>query len=283
MSSVRSSGLAQITKIRADETSARTRLLWLANPRNSGMDSYLFGVDAIRPLIGNPEDIARFTLAMCVRTGEVPLDVINKSYQTGELRYTSELCHALVMWCWSRKRGDIEFSPGAVQKVYELATTTGTKYVEYPPLVQAANIRVKIAQMSVALAAATFSTDATHQKVLVKRRHVVDAVRFLDHVYAMPSFGYFERSQEAHRDANRAKRSVKAANRMLNANPGLRGFLRTSAQFKRQDIEEVLNYTREGANGVINQLHEMRMIKKQSGFVVVSPVLHDILRLEDDN
>lgn len=280
LSSVRSSGRAQLTKIRQDETSARTRLTWLANSRSNGMDKYLYGVDAISDLIGNPEDIARFTLAMCVRRGEVPLEVMNSPRETGKLSYTSELCHSLIMWCWSRSRDQIEFTDVAVKETYKSAIELGQRYVEYPPLVQAANVRVKIASLAVALAGATFSTDDTHEKIIVKRQHVQDAVRFMDHIYAMPSFGYLERSQEAHRDNKRARSSERQARRLLAANPGLTKFLRMQTKFKRQDIEEVLNYSRESSNALINQLHEMRMIQKQGGFVVVSPILHDVLRNE---
>lgn len=280
LSSVRSSGRAQLTKIRQDETSARTRLTWLANSRSDGMDKYLYGVDAIADLIGNPEDIARFTLAMCVRRGEVPLEVINSPRETGKLTYTSELCHSLIMWCWSRSRDQIEFVDSAIKETYKSAIELGQRYVEYPPLVQAANVRVKIASLAVALAGATFSTDDTHEKIVVKRQHVQDAVRFMDHIYAMPSFGYLERSQEVHRDNERARSSERQAHRLLVANPGLTKFLRMQTKFKRQDIEEVLNYSRESSNALINQLHEMRMIQKQGGFVVVSPILHDVLRNE---
>jgi uncharacterized membrane protein len=52
MSSVRSSGIAELTKIQQERTYARTRLLWLGNPRNAQMQDYTYGVQAIRPLIG---------------------------------------------------------------------------------------------------------------------------------------------------------------------------------------------------------------------------------------
>lgn len=279
LSSVRSSGVAKITKIQQDSTSARTRLLWLANPRNSDMSQYLHGVDAIKPIIGNDEDLARFTLAMAVRKGEVPLEVINgPSQRTGQLQYKSDLCHALVMWCWSRRREQIRFTQQATAAVYKQANRLGNRYTETPPLVQAANVRVKIASLAVALAGSTFSTDEDGENVIVTHRHVQDAARFMDHVYAMPSFGYLERSLEARRDDELAKRSLQRASKMLKNNPGLGKFLRMQTKFKRQDIEEVLNYNRDGANSVINELHEMRMIQKQGGFVVVSPVLHEILR-----
>src|SRR5262245_45478686 len=65
MSDIRSSGIAAMEKIRSERTSARTRLLWLANPRSgSDLSDYMYGVQALKDLIGNNEDIARFDLAM---------------------------------------------------------------------------------------------------------------------------------------------------------------------------------------------------------------------------
>lgn len=280
MSSVRSSGIAKITKVKSGETSARTRLLWLGNPRNSGMDRYLYGVDAINPLIGNPEDVARFTLAMAVRLGEVPLEVINQPRTHGKQVYTSELCSALVMWCWSRKRDNIRFTDKATRLTYELATKIGREYIEYPPLIQAANVRVKIATLAVSLAQATFSTDDTYENVIVKPAHVRDAVRFIDRIYRMDSFGYHRRSRLAHEDAEIGRKSAKKARALIDNNPGLEAFLHTQTQFKRQDIEEVLSIGREAANVIVNELLNLRMVSKQRGFLIVAPVLHEILREE---
>ena len=68
MSSVRSSGVAQINKIKSSETMARTRLIWIANPADgSTVESYANGaMDAIRGLAKNPEDVARFDFALAV-------------------------------------------------------------------------------------------------------------------------------------------------------------------------------------------------------------------------
>lgn len=278
LSSVRSSGVAELTKINSDRAPARTRLIFLGNPRNSNMSRYLYGVDAIKGLVGNDEDIARFTLAMCVRTGEIPLGEINKPRRTGKLNYTSDLCNALIMWIWSRKREQIKFRQSAVDEVYAQSIKMGNKYIETPPLIQAANVRTKIGSIAVALAGSTFSTDKTATNIIVKREHVIDAVKFIDHIYGMETFGYLERSNESHNDEKRARASSKRVRSLLKKNPELRKFLRMTTRFKRQDLEEILNYSRESANGTVNELYEMRMIEKQGGFVIIKPILHEILR-----
>jgi hypothetical protein len=278
MSSVRSSGTAEITKIQQERTYARTRLIWLGNPRNARMGDFTYGVQAIPPLIGNPEDIARFDLAMCVRAGEVPAEEINRSHAEGKLTYHAEACSQLVRWVWSRKPEQVKWARGAEQAVYKIAQELGERYVEEPPLVQVANVRIKVARLAVALAARLFSTDASHECIVVKKEHVEDAVAFLDRLYEMPSFGYAERSREAIADAAEARAMYDDIKGYLRTQHGLAKFLRNAGTFRRQDLEEILNIERSEANAVINNLWSNRMVRKEKGDVRVMPALHDLLR-----
>lgn len=278
MSDVRASGMARITKILQEVTFARTRLLWLGNPRAGGMDQFTYGVDAIRPLIGNPEDIARFDLAMAVARGDVPPEEYNKPIEAGKLHYTAEACHTLLMWVWTRSADQIVFASGAEDAVYKEAMKMGERYVEDPPIVQAANARIKIARVAVALAARTFSTDASHEKVIVTKDHVRDAVKFMDLLYEMDAFGYAERSRERLDDIKEAEENRDDIRRYLLENRGLAKFLRTNAKFRRQDLEEVLNRDRDAANAIINKLWVARMVRKEGADLRVEPTLHGLLR-----
>src|SRR5262252_9336342 len=279
MSDVRASGMARLTKIQQESTWARTRLLWLGNPRNATMDEYTYGVDALGPLIGNAEDIARFDLAMALSKHDVATEDINKRLETGELKYTSEACHTLLMWVWTRQPDQIVWARGAEEHVYKLANEMGERYVEDPPLVQAANARIKIARVAVAIAARTFSTDASSEKIVVGQDHVQDAVRFMDLLYDMPTLGYGERSRERILDKQEAEENKTAIREYLLTRRGLAKLLRSNGRFRRQDIEEVMNMDRSDANAIINTLYNARMIRKEGGADnIVEPTLHSLLR-----
>src|SRR5215831_778970 len=280
MSDVRASGLARLTKIQQEVTFARTRLLWLGNPRNATMDEYTYGVDALGPLIGNAEDIARFDLAMALSRHDVSPDEINKRLETGELKYTSEACHTLLMWVWTRHLDQIVWARGAEDSVFKLAMEVGDRYVEDPPLLQAANARIKIARLSVAIAARTFSTDDTFEKILVTPAHVKDAVRFIDLIYDMPTLGYGERSRERILDIQEATERKDEIRKFLLSHRNLARLLRHTGRFRRQDLEEVLNVDRENANAIINTLYNARMIRKEGNGMdnIVEPTLHGLLR-----
>lgn len=278
MSDIRSSGQAKLIKIQQETTWARTRLLWLGNPRNATMANYTYGVDAIKPLIGNAEDIARFDLAMAASLYDVPAETINQRVEGGELLYTHEACHAMLMWCWTRTADQISFTREAESKVFDLANEMGKQYIEDPPLVQAANIRIKIARLAVAIAARTFSTDASHQKVIVKPSHVEDAARFMNVLYGMPTFGYRDRSKEVLADRYAAEQKKGDIEQYLKGRPMLAKHLRNQGKFRRQDLEELLNISREEANAIINTLYEARMVRRVLGDIVVEPTLHALLR-----
>lgn len=278
MSAVRSSGTAELTKIQSERTFARTRLIWLGNPRNGRMSDFTYGVQAIRPLIGNAEDIARFDFAMAVVSTDVPAEMINERHRAGRVLYTPEACSALVRWVWSRKPDQIVFTREAEDETLRLSLKMGKRYVESPPLVQSANLRVKIARLAVALAGRLFSTDDEAETIIVRPEHVQDAVQFLERVYWMRSFGYGERSAEILADRRTAADESMRVERWLEERPNLIHFLKSTGSFRRGDLEEILDIDRASANAIINTLWEARMIRKDRGDIKVEPPLHDILR-----
>jgi hypothetical protein len=278
MSSVRSSGTAQLTKIRQEETLARTRLIWMGNPRGGKLSDFTYGVQAIQPLIGSPEDVARFDLAMSLRAGEVPANAINRRYEPGRLHYPAESCHSLIRWGWSRTADQIVWGKGAEDAIFKAANEMGKMYIEEPPLVQVANVREKIARVAVALAIRTFSTDRSGERVVVRRVHVRDAVQFMNILYAMPGFGYAERSRQIINDRKEAEKHAKRIKEYMYRKPQLAHFLRGTGSFRRQDLEEIMNIDREEANAIISLLWEAKMVRKIKGDIKVEPTLHRILR-----
>jgi hypothetical protein len=130
----------------------------------------------------------------------------------------------------------------------------------------------------VALAARLFSTDDTHELILVKPEHVRDAVAFMDRLYGMTALGYAECSREALADAAEARDRSDDIKEYLVSRHGLAKFLRNAGRFKRQDLEETLNMSRDEASGVINTLWDCRMVRREGGDVRVEPTLHGLLR-----
>lgn len=278
MSDVRSRGIAQITKIQQEVTRARTRLIWVGNPRDSSMAEFTYGVQAIKPLIGAPEDIARFDFAMSASAGDVSAEEINKHHTPGEQEFDQQACATLIRWVWSRRPEQVVWTTGSEAAVYQAAQQMGSRYTEDPPLVQVANVRIKIARMAVALAARLFSTDDSFRNVIVRKEHVWDAVAFLDRIYSAKGFGYAELSGEKIRDRQEAKAKGSEVRKWLQGRQGLAKFLRANPQFKRQDLEEFMNVGRDEANAIINKLWEASMVRKDKGTIIVEAALHTLIR-----
>lgn len=197
MSSIRSSGVAQITKIATEETSARTRLVWLMNPGDGSSirDNPQAGMGAIKTVVAAPEDVARFDFMMATAKDEVSSKVINRPPdERHEPTYDSEDCEALVKWAWSLTRKDVVITESASNAAAKLAIDLGNRYISDPPLVQGENVRFKIMRIAAAIAARTFSVTKSGGLV-VRLEHVKDAVRFLDLIYSQESMGYARASK----------------------------------------------------------------------------------------
>jgi len=128
------------------------------------------------------------------------------------------------------------------------------------------------------MAARIFSTDDTHERLIVKIEHVEDAVAFMNRVYGMPGFGYAERSKEILHDRQEAANNYDDVKQYLVGRKGLAKFLRNAGRFQAKDLESFMNMSRDEANAIVNTLWNSRMVRKERGDVVVEPMLHALLR-----
>lgn len=205
MSGIRSNGVAELTKIITQKTSARSRLIWISNPRSTRtMAQHSHGIEAVKELIGRPEDIARFDYVLSAATQEVPVTVIN-AYEHASIDHvhTSELCRKLITWAWSRSADQVEFAPGTEERILELATRHSDRYAVQGgvPLVEGGNHRIKIAKIAVAAAARTFSASDDGERIVVEARHADFAAEFLEETYRKPSLDYAGWSEKLLRGA----------------------------------------------------------------------------------
>lgn len=287
MSSIRSEGKAQISKIASAETSARTRLIWISNPLSSTSlaDSSNGCLPALRQLVPQPEDIARYDFVMAATSKDVPSSVINSTkHKNVRHRATSKVCHELIMWAWSRKSHQVKFLSGVEEYIYAAAEDLGSRYDPDPPLIQIANVRIKVARLAVAIAARTFSTDRTGNLIVVRRNHVKSAVQFLDSIYGELAMGYKRHSEIAAENRRKAEKAKDEARKYLANNQGVVEVLIAigGTQFKKRDFEEFGDEDIQ-VDVIIPKLVKWRMIRrKDKGYMVMEPALIELLReLED--
>lgn len=278
MSGVRSSGIAEIVKVQTEKTFARTRLIWLGNPREARpLASYDTGVQAIQKLIGRPEDIARFDLACTVASGEVSNEVIN-SYKRPVVPhvYTSELCHRLVIWAWSLRPEQITITEEAEQLCLKLSSQMGQRYSSNIPLVEPAEQRVKLMRLAVSCAARLYSTTDGKQLVVMPS-HVEYVHSLLEKMYNSSSMNYGAYSKSKLED--QYLKDPKIVEEIVR-NHGLdfvEGMLRSS-YFRLSDLEDVLNMEKKEVKSIIAILVRNRALKHANTAYVKSPAFIQLLR-----
>ncbi len=199
MSDIRSTGVAEITKIRTERASARTRLIMMSNTRDGQpLSAYNTGVEALKTVFTHTEDIRRLEFAMCVASGEVSGEELNRPRKVVEHHFTSTQCRDLVLWAWSLTPEDVIFEDEAL--ILQEALRLSGKYSSSIPLVESADMRLKLARLSVSCAVRCFSA-SDDGKVVVKPEHTVYVADFLRRCYDSPHMSYDAYSVRAERES----------------------------------------------------------------------------------
>lgn len=290
MSSIRSMGKAQITKINTQETMARTRLIWITNPGDGMMieERPDVGVGALRSVVKAQEDIARFDYVVAVRASEVDSKVINstKLHKREEPQFTSEMCQQLVLWSWSLKPEQIKFTDTAVSEARKISSRIGKEYVPDPPLIQTENIRFKLYRIAAAIAARTFAIrwpERGKMELTVTKDHILAAMRFLDMIYDSPGMEYKSASRTVLAARERAKKNrTNTKNYLIQHADTVLVTLRAVSQdtrWKSRDFEEFGGMHKEDAARAMLALQKYGMVqRKPQGYVVMDKMLVQILR-----
>lgn len=281
MSGIRSSGIAEITKIQTERALARTRLIWLSNPRSGkALRTYSYGVEAIPELIGKAEDVARFDFAVSSASEEVPAELINKiaTDDVPQLTYTSDVCKALILWAWSRKPEDVVFEKDAVKAILKYAIEMGKTYSTKIPLVESANQRIKLARMAVAAAARVFSTDDRGDKVIVRKEHVDFVYDYLDQIYSKPSLDYKSFSHQEKEAERIAQEKADEVFKFIEAFPDVADIFLRQTYVRAKDIEEQLDLDKPTVKEHIHFLSRARMIDRTTNGYRKSPAFISLLR-----
>jgi hypothetical protein len=287
MSSIRSSGIAQITKIVTEQTMARTRIIWITNPQDGSMihDNQEVGMAAVRSVASNAEDQARFDFVMAVAKNEVPDKLINTMQTVGtHPKFSAMDCEALIKWVWSLDPDHIVITDTAMETAIDTAQDLGRRYVPDPPFIQAENIRFKILRIAVAIAARTFSEK--DGMLVVTEDHVDDAVRFLDLIYASEAMGYQRKSRRMIHAAEIARsQRMNAISWLKQHEDTILAALRAVGgnTFRARDFVEFGGMPTEESHQSVKKMMGMKMaIRMSHGNMKMSSSLVEALRYIED-
>lgn len=295
MSSVRTSGIAEVNKQGGGRTAARVRLLWLTNPRAdhrgyAKMIADIRGgaVRALSDVAGSPEDVARFDAAMTVVESDIPSGALSKKWPVVDHIYLQDVCTEMVMFAWSRKTHNIRFAKGVEDYVKQQALRITRKYVPVPPLVQESNFDKKVARMAVALAMMTYSVDATGENVVVHHEHVDYVIATYDRWYSHEYFGYETLSRQQRARTHLADSSTQdvydyfSGTLDVSGLPNGKKILTILAGYDTDYIDESALSRAMGMQGdagdVMQWLLERGMVRRTSRYTDFTPELIAIIR-----
>jgi DNA-binding transcriptional ArsR family regulator len=281
MSGVRSSGIAEITKIQTERTHARTRLIWISNTRTGqALREYGFGVEAIPQLIGKMEDVARFEFVVSCASEEVPMETINQRISKhGEVehQYTFDISKQLILWAWSRTPDQIVFQSDTIDAILEKATEMGETYVSQIPLVEGANQRIKLARLAVSTAARMYNTP-DGERLIVEPEHVQFAYDYLNKVYKKPSLGYWDFSRQIREQEEVAEQAKPKVVEYLKKNPQVANLFLAHSAISGRDLEDLADLDRSTVRRHLKFLAKNGMIRKSTSGYRKAPAFVTILR-----
>ncbi len=246
LSGIRSSGIAEVTKIKSERTWAKTRLIWLSNIRGHKEDpgkmlaNYTQGIKAVPELVGKAEDVSRFDIILLVDINEVPAHEINKRIDPPKTyKYKGTEFHDLILWAWKIKPDNIIFTDDAMKKIFETTYRLSEKYSQSIPVVVPSEQRIKIARLACATAVLTYSTD-NGQRLIVEKHHVEFIEYYLQYIYDKPAcsyneYSYLEKSRYELKNIEDIKKNINGA-------PDVIDQLIDIDRITQMDIQEIFNF-----------------------------------------
>lgn len=191
LTSARSEGIAELHLAQAQhKTHARTRRVWITNPRapeDTPLTMGAFGcpVLAIPRIFGSTEDVRRLDMALILQTGEIDPQLYAEAQQAEPELWKQSVARQSILRAWTLP--PVPLSAEARAACQRLGAYMSSRYCADIPLVEPADQREKLARLGTALAV-MLQED-------VRAEHIEYVAEWMDRVYSAPGFGYLEWSE----------------------------------------------------------------------------------------
>lgn len=188
LTGVRSEREAIIAKIKKGRAPAKTRLLWVGNPRTGedgrsrNLYDYNSGVDVCLDLFPADEDVSRFDFIVLVPEPEHYISPFNDDGSLPEKPPAPTELKQLIRWAWSRKRDQVIFDTHVEKYIEHTARLLDSDFGSTVKIVGIEGTK-KIARMATSIAACCFSSSNDGECVVVKKEHVDWVRNFLINCY----------------------------------------------------------------------------------------------------
>lgn len=263
LSSTRSSGAVTLNKIVKGEARARTRLIWLSNPRSGRnlADFYWKGYGAFQEFIPVAEDQARFDLVLTAAREDI--DVLEGV--DSEVQPKIEPWVDLFNTAWSIPAESIVFPKDFKMLVRETARNINNDYGG-GPLVVGVAVHEKLLRLT--CATAILCGDIHEGKLLISEKHLRWADEFLRITLEKESLAYAAYIREFKRAQSKKSENIQFIRGLLSVHPALRVLL-SSSSFKGFQFQEILGIDRSDSAKIMSDLITRGLLRPISGATYV--------------
>ncbi len=177
LTGVRSERIAVITKIQKGKAPAKTRLLWVGNPktnengRSRSLYDYPSGVDVCLDIFPADEDVSRFDFIVLIPEPDHYISPLNDDDSAPEEKQLPEELRELIRWVWSRNRDQVVFDTYVEKYIEHVSYELNKDFGSSIKIIGVEGVK-KIARIACSVAAACFSCTPDGESVLVKKEHV---------------------------------------------------------------------------------------------------------------
>ena len=272
LSATRSSGAVTINKIAKGEARARTRLIWLSNPRSGKNieDFYWKGYGAFMEYIPVVEDQARYDLVLSAAREDVA-ELKGLSNET----VNTEKYKNLFSFSWTVDKDSINISQETVNEVTTVVKELSTKY-DGGPLVVGVAVHEKILRLS--CATAVLCGSIVNNRLIVLPKHVRYSQEFLEDMLNKPTLDYKSFIDESKRAQRERLKNIDFVKSLVVQYPAIK-ILLSAQRFKGNQVQEILGVDRGEASKIISELLTRGLMKiGYNGSYQSDKILIDIAR-----
>lgn len=259
LSSTRSSGAVTLNKIVKGEARARTRLIWLSNPRSGKNleDFYWKGYGAFQEFIPVAEDQARYDLVLTAAREDIDvLEGVDESIKPDLEKWKS-----LFNFAWGIPAEDIIFCKEMKVKVREYSKALNEVYGGGPLIVGVA-VYEKLLRLSCAFA--ILCGNLYEGKLYVELKHLAYADEFLRMCLDKGSLGYKDYIKEFKRSQQKKQENTKYIRSIITMYPALKVLL-SSNSFKGYQFQEILGISKDDSSVILSELIKRGLLRPSAG------------------
>lgn len=272
LSSTRSSGAVTINKIAKGEARARTRLMWLSNPRTGKNieDFYWKGYGAFMEYIPVVEDQARFDLVLSAAR-----DDVGELHGIEPKEVDTSIYRRLFSFAWNVSRDDVIIDEATTKAVEATVRKLSAEY-DGGPLVVSVAVHEKLLRLSCAFAVLCGSI--VDKQLIVQPLHVRYAYEFLVATLSKPTLDYKSYIDELKKAQKLKMQNVDFVKSLVTQYPAIR-ILLSAQRFKGSQVQEILGVDRTEASKIISELLTRGLMRiTYNGAYQSDKILIDITR-----